>query len=89
MEIYLIGLLISLILTTILTLKEIKEENKLTLGMVLRTVFFTVLSWVGVCWDVIWIIADIAIKTENITLWSRDKSRIKRNLRRHESGLLD
>ena len=78
MEIYLIGLLISFILTTILTLKEIKEENKLTLGMVLRTVFFTVLSWVGVFWDVIWIIADIAVKAENITLWSRDKSRINR-----------
>lgn len=78
MEIYLIGLLISFILSTILLLKEIKEENKLTLGMVLRTVFFTVLSWVGVFWNIIWIIADIAIKTENITLWSRDKRRINR-----------
>ena len=78
MEIYLIGLLISFILTTILTLKEIKEENKLTLGMVLRTIFFILLSWVGVFWDIIWIICDIAIKAENITLWSRDKNRINR-----------
>lgn len=78
MEIYLIGLLISFILTTILTLKEIKEESKLTLGMVLRTIFFILLSWVGVFWDIIWIICDIAIKAENITLWSRDKNRINR-----------
>ena len=78
MEIYLIGLLISFILTTILTLKEIKEESELTLGMVLRTIFFILLSWVGVVWDIICIIADIAMKTENITLWSRDKNRINR-----------
>ena len=78
MEIYLIGLLISFILITILTLKEIKKESKLTLGMVLRTVFFTVLSWVGVFWDIIWIICEIAIKAENTTLWSRDKNRINR-----------
>ena len=78
MEIYLIGLLISFILTTILTLKEIKKESKLTLGMVLRTIFFTALSWIGVFWDIIWIICDIAIKAENIILWSRDKSRTNR-----------
>lgn len=78
MEIYLIGLLISFILSTILLLKEIKEENKLTLGMVLRTIFFTVLSWAGVLIEFIWIIVDIDIKAENITLWSRDKSRINR-----------
>ena len=78
MEIYLVGLLISLILSIILLLKEIKEESKLTLGMVLRTIFFTALSWIGVFWDIIWIIADIAVKSENITLWSRDKMR--RNL---------
>ena len=82
MEIYLIGLLISFILTTILTLKEIKKESKLTLGMVLRTIFFTALSWIGVFWNIIWIIADIAIKTENITLWSRDKSRINRRTKK-------
>lgn len=46
--------------------------------MVLRTIFFTALSWIGVFWDIIWIIADIAVKSENITLWSRDKMR--RNL---------
>ena len=83
MEIYLVGLLISFILSTILTLKEIKEENKLTLGMVLRTVFFTVLSWIGVFWDIIWIICDIAIKAENITLWSRDKSRTNRRTKKN------
>lgn len=78
MEIYLVGLLISLILSTILLLKEIKEENKLTLGMVFRTIFFTALSWIGVFWDIIWIIADIVAEAENITLWSHDKSRINR-----------
>lgn len=78
MEIYLIGLLISFILSIVLLLKEIREENKLTLGMVLRTVFFILLSWVGVFWNIIWIICDIAIKAENITLWSRDKNRINR-----------
>ena len=76
MEIYLIGLLISFILTTILTLKEIKKESKLTLGMVLRIIFFTALSWIGAFWNIIWIIADIVVEAEDITLWSRDKSRI-------------
>lgn len=78
MEIYLIGLLISFILTTILTLKEIKKESKLTLEMVLRTILLTVMSWGGVLIEIVWIIADIAVKAENITLWSRDKSRINR-----------
>lgn len=76
MEIYLIGLLISFILITILTLKEIKKESKLTLGMVLRIIFFTALSWIGALWNIIWIIADIVVEAEDITLWSRDKSRI-------------
>lgn len=82
MEIYLIGLLISFILGTILLLKEIKEKNELTLGIVLRTIFFTALSWLGILWNIIGIIADIAIKAENITLWSRDKNRINRRTKK-------
>lgn len=75
---YLIGLLISFILSTILLLREIKEENKLTLGMILRIILFAAMSWIGVFWNIIWIIADIAVKAENVTLWSHDKNRINR-----------
>ena len=78
MEIYLIGLLISFILSTVLLLKEIKEENELTLGMILKIIFFTALSWIGVFWNIVCTIVDIYIKAKSITLWSRDKSRINR-----------
>lgn len=78
MEIYLIGLLISFVLSSIIIFIEARRISKLTLEMVLRTIFLTILSWGGVLIEIVWIIADIAIKTENIILWSRDKSRINR-----------
>lgn len=78
MEIYLIGLLISFILSAILLLKEIREKNELTLEMILRIIFLTTLSWLGVFWNIVCTIVDIYIKAESITLWSRDKNRINR-----------
>lgn len=76
--IYLIGLLISFVLVSILTFIEVKRTNRLTLKIVLTIVFFTIISWLGVSTAIAWIIIEIFTKSENIVLWSRDKSKINR-----------
>lgn len=73
MEIYLIGLLISFIFSVLFLIVEIIKKKQLSLAAVLRTVLLTLLSWFGVFIEIIWMIVDIAIKAENIILWSNDK----------------
>lgn len=72
-ESYLIGVVVSLMLTIIATIVTAKLQGEITLSDLLVLVLMVIGSWVGV---LIFIISGICIlfeKMDSITIWKRNK----------------